>query len=310
MVQKLIRKEELKCPVCGSKEFIYNEKTAELICTKCGYVIEQVPYLGKEYRTIDSDDIEKRSRTGSAIKFSNMASSLSTEIGKTEAGNTVEDTLLIRKLKKWQQRSTSSYERNLKLAQQELKRISSFLQLPKQVEETALRLYLEAVEKGLIRGRSIENVVAACVYIACRMHDVARTIDEITNAANIHKKELGRTYKHLVQALGLKISPIDVVEYVHRFSSLLNLPPEVVATAVEIVEKAKQADITAGRGPAGVAAAAIYLACVKHGIQKTQKDIAEVAGITEVTIRNRYKEMLEKLNLKEIEQKLNSEDNW
>ncbi|BBL45267.1 transcription initiation factor IIB [Nanobdella aerobiophila] len=308
MVQKLIKKEELKCPVCGGTEFVYNEKTAELICTKCGYVMEEVPYLGKEYRTINNEDVERRSRTGSAIKFSNMASSLSTEIGRVESGE--EDYSLTRKLKKWQQRSTSSYERNLKLAQQELKRISSFLQLPKQVEETALKLYLEAVEKGLIRGRSVENVVASCVYIACRIHDVARTIDEIIKASNIHKKELGRTYKHLLQALKIKITPIEVTEYVHRFSSLLNLPPEVITTSVEIVEKAKEADITAGRGPAGVAAAAIYLACVKHGIQKTQKDIAEVAGITEVTIRNRYKEMLEKLKLKDIEAKLNSVEEW
>ncbi|MGC9132946.1 MAG: transcription initiation factor IIB [Nanopusillaceae archaeon] len=308
MVQKLIKVEELKCPVCGSTEFIYNEKTSELVCAKCGYVIEEVPYLGKEYRTINSEELEKRSRTGSAIKFSNIASSLSTEIGKVESGE--EDVALTRKLKKWQQRSTSSYERNLKLAQQELKRISSFLQLPKQVEETALKLYLEAVERGLIRGRSVETVVAACVYIACRLHDVARTIDEIIKASNIHKKELGRTYKHLLQALKIKVTPIDVTEYVHRFSSLLNLPPEVVSTAVEIVEKAKEADITAGRGPAGVAAAAIYLACVKHGIQKTQKDIAEVAGITEVTIRNRYKEILEKLNLKDIEAKLNNTEEW
>ncbi|MFP3166907.1 MAG: TFIIB-type zinc ribbon-containing protein [Candidatus Nanopusillus sp.] len=308
MVQKLIKNPELKCPVCGSTEFIYNEKTAELVCAKCGYVIEEVPYLGKEYRTINTEDAEKLSRTGSAMRYTNIPSMISTEIGKAESKD--EDLTLSRKLKKWQQRSTSSYERNLKLAQQELRRISSFLQLPKQVEETALKLYLDAVEKGLIRGRSVETVIAACTYIACRIHDVARTIDEIVKASNIHKKELGRTYKHLLQALKIKIQPIDVTEYVHRFSSLLNLPPEVISTAIDIVNKAKESDITAGRGPAGVAAAAIYLACVKHGIQKTQKDIAEVAGITEVTIRNRYKEMLEKLNLKDIEAKMNSTEEW
>ncbi len=306
MVQRIIKKENLKCPVCGSKEFIYNPKTSELVCTKCGYVIEEVPYLGKEYRIIESSDFEEKSRTGSVLKYSNIASSLSTEIKSNESD--IESVTFARKLKKWQQRSTSSYERNLKLAQQELKRLSSFLQLPKQAEETALKLYLTAVEKGLIRGRSIETVVAACVYISCRMHDVARTMDEIVKASNIHKRELGKAIKHLNQVLKIKIAPIDITEYVHRFSSILGLPAEVTATAVDIVEKAKKAGITAGRGPAGIAAAAIYLACVNHGIQKTQKEIAQVAGITEVTIRNRYKEIIEKLELKEIAEKLRSSE--
>ncbi|RDD52672.1 hypothetical protein BA065_00115 [Nanoarchaeota archaeon NZ13-N] len=307
MAQKILKDEKIKCPVCGSTEFVYNPKTSELICSKCGYVLEVVPYLGKEWRNIDEGEESERARTGSTLKYSTLASSLITEISESNS-KSLEERMLSRKLKKWQQRATSSYERNLKLAQQELKRLSSFLQLSKQVEETALKLYLTAVERGLIRGRSIEAIIAACVYIACRMHDVARTMDEIIKASGIHKKELGRTYKHLIQTLRIKILPIDVVEYVHRFSSILNLPPEVTATAVEIVEKAKQRDITAGRGPAGIAAAAIYIACVKHGISKTQKEIAEIAGITEVTIRNRYKELIDKLELKEVEEKLKREE--
>ncbi|MEM4511433.1 MAG: TFIIB-type zinc ribbon-containing protein [Nanopusillaceae archaeon] len=307
MAQKLVKDEKKVCPICGNTEFVFNPKTSELVCTKCGYVLDTVLYLGKEWRTMEEREDSERSRTGSAIRYSNIASSLITEIGESETRN-IEERMLSRKLKRWQQRSTSSYERNLKLAQQELKRLSSFLQLPRQVEETALKLYLTAVEKGLIRGRSIEAVIAACVYIACRMHDVARTMDEIVKASGIHKKELGRTYKHLIHALKIKIMPIDVVEYVHRFSSILNLPPEVTAAAVELVDKAKNLDITAGRGPSGIAAAAIYIACVKYGISKTQKEIAEVAGITEVTIRNRYKELIEKLGLKEIEEKLHKEE--
>lgn len=308
MVEK---NEERVCPVCGSKEFIYNPKTSELVCAKCGYVIENVLYTGSESRIMLEEDSEAlaKSRTGGIISYSKYASALSTEIGEIEGSS--ENYEMVKKLKKWQQKSTSSYERNLKLAQQELKRLSSFLQLPAQVEETALKLYLTAVEKGLIRGRSIETVIAACVYIACRIHDVARTMDEIVKASNIYKKELGRTYKHLLEALKIKIQPIDAIEYVHRFGSLLNLPPEVIADAVEIVNKAKEADITGGRGPAGIAAAAVYLACVKHNIMKTQKEIAEVAGITEVTIRNRYREMIEKLKLKDIAQKLaSSEEDW
>jgi len=301
---------DVKCPICGSAEFTYNQKTGELICTKCGYVIEEVLYLGREWRVLEGEDFQTKARTGHPMSYSNIASSLVTEVGKTKDLYKLpeEEREIFKRLKKWQQRATSSYERNLKLAQQESKRISSFLQLPPHVEETAMKLYLTAAERGLIRGRSIESIIAACIYIACRLHDVPRTLDEVVKASGVHKKELGRTYRHLTKSLKIKILPIDVTEYVHRFSSILNLPPEVTATAIEIIQKAKEADITAGRGPAGIAAAAIYLACVKHGIKKTQKEIAEVAGVTEVTVRNRYKEMIEKLGLHEIEEKLIEEE--
>lgn len=307
---KKIYIESLTCPVCSSHEFIYNPKTSELVCAKCGYVIEEVPYLGREWRVLEGEDFQTKARTGSPMSYSNIASSLTTEIGKAEELYQLsdEERKMFERLKKWQQRATSSYERNLKLAQQELKRLSSLLQLPPHVEETAMKLYLTAAERGLIRGRSIEAVIAACVYIACRLHDVPRTLDEVVKASGVHKKELGRTYRHLTRHLKIKILPIDVTEYVHRFSAILKLPPEVTASAIEIVQKAKDQDITAGRGPAGIAAAAIYLACVMHGIKKTQKEIAEVAGVTEVTVRNRYKELIDKLGLHEIEEKLRQEE--
>jgi len=302
--------QSVTCPVCGSHEFIYNEKTSELICAKCGYVLEEVPYLGREWRILEGEDFQTKARTGSPMSYSNIASSLSTEIGRSEDLYKLssEERRIFEKLKKWQQRAASSYERNLKLAQQELKRLSSLLQLPQHVEETAMKLYLTVTERGLIRGRSIEAVVAACVYIACRMNDVPRTLDEVVRASGVHKKELGRTYRQLTRTLKIKILPIDVTEYVHRFSTILKLPPEVTATAIEIIQKAKENDITAGRGPAGIAAAAVYLACVRHGIKKTQKEIAEIAGVTEVTVRNRYKELIDKLGLKDIEEKLKNEE--
>ncbi len=301
---------KLVCPVCGSTEFVYNPQTSELVCKKCGYVIEEVPYLGREWRILEGDDFESKARTGGPMTYSKIASSLTTEIGKAEDLYALsdEERRMFERLRKWQQRSTSSYERNIKLAQQELKRLSSLLQLPQHVEETAMKLYLTAAEKGLIRGRSIESVVAACVYVACRMHDVPRTLDEVVKASGVYKKELGRTYRHLIRNLKIKITPIDVTEYVHRFAAILNLPPEVTAKAVEIVQKAKELDLTAGRGPAGIAAAAIYLAVFMHGIKKTQKEIAEVAGVTEVTVRNRYKELIEKLGLQDLEKKKEEEE--
>ncbi len=289
----------LKCPNCGSTDLYYDPETGELICRKCGYVIETTIDVGKEWREFSLKDAETKRRAGSPTSLVKLSTGLSTEIGNIEDLYKLseEERAEFMRLKKWQQRTTSSLERNLKIAMQELKRVTSQLNLPQTVEEEAGKIYLEAAEKGLIRGRSIETVVAACVYIACRKLEIPVTFEEIAQVANVNKKELGRTYRYIIRQLKIKILPISPVEYVHRFGALLNLPPEVIAKAVEIVEKARELDLTSGRGPQGIAAAALYIAATMYGIRKTQREIAEVAGVTEVTIRNRYKELVEKLGL-------------
>jgi len=290
---------KLICPNCGSNNIIYDPDTGEYICKDCGYVLDISIDLGKEWREFTAKDMEAKRRTGSPIDLTKMGAGLSTEIGNIEDLYKLsdEDRLAFLRLRKWQQRTVSSLERNLRLAMTELKRIISQLELPEYIEKEAARLYLLAAEKGLVRGRSVETVVAACVYIACRKYEVPKTFDELAQAAGVNKKELGRTYRFLIRQLKIKIQPISPIEYVHRFGSQLGLPPEVIAKAVEILEEAKKKDLTSGRGPTGLAAAALYIATTLYGIRKTQREIAEIAGVTEVTIRNRYKELIEKLNI-------------
>jgi transcription initiation factor TFIIB len=205
------------------------------------------------------------------------------------------------RLRKWQQRISTAIERNLKLALAELKRVSSFLKLPRSVEEEASRVYTLAVQKGLVRGRSMESVVAGALYAACRRHDVPRTLDELSEASGIEKKEIGRTYRFITRELGIKILPSNPADYIARFASALNLTAETQSKSVEIIESAQDIELTSGRGPTGIAAAALYVAALIHGEKRTQREVADVAGVTEVTIRNRYKELLSELELeKEI----------
>jgi len=209
------------------------------------------------------------------------------------------------RLRKWQHRISTAIERNLKLALAELKRVSSYLKLPKSVEEEAARIYTMAVQRGLVRGRSMESVVAGSLYASCRRHEVPRTLDEISEASGIDKKEVGRTYRFITRELGIRILPSNPIDYLPRFVSALKLSAETQSKAVDILNKAREAELTSGRGPTGIAAASLYVAALMNNEKRTQREVADVAGVTEVTIRNRYKELLKELDLKDkIKKKL------
>ena len=201
------------------------------------------------------------------------------------------------RLRKWQYRISTAIERNLKLALAELKRVGSYLKLPKSVEEEAARVYTLAVQRGLVRGRSMESVVAGALYAACRRHEVPRTLDELSEASGIDKKEIGRTYRFITRELGIRILPSNPVDYLARFASSLKLNAETQSKAVDILEQAQNSELTSGRGPTGIAAASLYVAALINNEKRTQREVADVAGVTEVTIRNRYKELIRKLNL-------------
>jgi len=140
-------------------------------------------------------------------------------------------------------------------------------------------------------------VAAAAVYAACRQCNVPRTLDEITRDSRISKKEISRTYRFISRELKLKLIPTSPIAYVSRFCSDLELGGDVEEKVVEILNEAINKDLTVGKGPTGIAAAAIYMASVLCNQRKTQKEIAEVVSVTEVTIRNRYKELSENLDI-------------
>ncbi|HLC65406.1 MAG TPA: transcription initiation factor IIB [Candidatus Nanoarchaeia archaeon] len=293
-----------KCPECAGINLFWNRDKGEIICKDCGLVIEdKMVDFSQEWREFDSEGGSSKRRTGAPATYTQYDQGLGTEVGQKAdfmklAGK---DRNKFFRLRKWQYRISTAIERNLKLALAELKRVSSYLKLPKSVEEESARIYTLAVQRGLVRGRSMESVVAGALYAACRRHDVPRTLDELSEASGIEKKEIGRTYRFVTRELGVTILPSNPADYIARFSSSLKLSAETQSKAVEILERSQKAELTSGRGPTGIAAAALYVASLIHGEKRTQREVADVAGVTEVTIRNRYKELLEELDLeKEI----------
>jgi transcription initiation factor TFIIB len=290
-----------KCSDCGSINLFVNRDKGEVICKDCGLVIEdKMVEFGQEWREFEGDNSGRSARrTGAPMTYTQYDQGLGTEVGqKADLFQlSSKDRNKFFRLRKWQYRISTAIERNLKLALAELKRVASYLKLPKSVEEEAAMIYTQAVQRGLVRGRSMESVVAGALYAACRRHEVPRTLDELSEASGIEKKEIGRTYRFVTRELGISILPSNPADYIARFASSLRLTAETQSKAVEILFIAQEAELTSGRGPTGIAAAALYVAALMHGEKRTQREVADVAGVTEVTIRNRYKELLDKLNL-------------
>ncbi len=295
-----------KCPECNSKRIVRDYERGELICSSCGLIIaENIEDMGPEWRAFDAEQKEKKARGGAPIKFMRPNKGLVTEIdqynrdirgGKISPKKQAQ----LYRMRKWHKRVSiaTSMERNLVIALAELDRVASSLGLPENIKESAALLYRRAVKEELIRGRLIESVVAAVIYAICRLQGIPRTLDEISRASGIEKKEIGRAYRFLKAELKVDVPLTDPAQYVPKFATALKLGPEVQGEAVKLIKKALRKGLISGRGPTGVAAAALYIASAMHGEKKTQKEVADVAGVTEVTIRNRYRELKKELGLK------------
>ncbi|MEM2956236.1 MAG: transcription initiation factor IIB [Candidatus Pacearchaeota archaeon] len=289
-----------KCPECGSVNLIYDEQRGEISCSDCGLVIEkEMVDLGQEWRQFDEGP--KKGRGGAPLSLQKFDKGLTTNIGEVSDIYKLGEKRIKKysRLQKWQERVHTSIERNLRLAMQELRKVASFLNLPNVVKEEASRVYNFVLQRGLVRGRSMESVIAACIYAACRTYNIPRTLDEVANASDVERKEIGRTYRFITRKLTLNINPSNPKDYIARFASVLHLSPKTQNDALKILQKAEISELTSGRGPAGIAAAALYVASLLNNEKRTQREVADVAGITEVTIRNRYKELLDKLGLEE-----------
>ncbi len=276
---------------------------AEIVCMNCGFVVAaKLTDQGPEWRAFDDEQRAKRARVGAPLTFTIHDKGLSTMIDWKDRdvygkGLSPGQKAQIYRLRKWQRRIrvSDATERNLAFALSEISKISNGLSLPKNILETASLIYRKAVKERLIRGRSIQGVTAAAIYVACRQCGVARTLEEIAQASNINKKEVGRSYRFLVKELDYFIPPLKPSQYVTKFSNQLTMQGKVEEIAHKILSAAKDLKLTSGRGPTGIAAAASYIASVLTGERKTQREIAEIAQVTEVTIRNRYKELVERL---------------
>ncbi|HDI12117.1 MAG TPA: transcription initiation factor IIB [Candidatus Bathyarchaeota archaeon] len=294
-----------KCPECGSTNLIQDYDTGEIICGDCGLVLhEQEMDKGPEWRAFTQEEKESRSRVGVPTSFSVHDKGLSTAISHVDRDAfgrklPLSTRLQMWRLRKWQIRSRvhSSVDRNLAQAMAELDRLSDKVHVPSAVKERAAVIYRKALDKGLVRGRSIAAIAAAALYAACRVTKTPRTLREISEASLVDKKDVARCYRLLLRELDVRMPIADPLVYVSKIAEKTGISGKTQGLAIKILREAKKRGAAAGKDPMGLAAAALYIACLKNNEKKTQKDIAEAAGVTEVTVRNRYKTLKRQLGL-------------
>ncbi len=292
-----------KCPSCGGKKMISDETTGELCCGRCGFVItDKILDTGAEWRSFSNDE-SSRARTGAGTSLTIHDMGLSTIIGKANKDATGKPLSSgvkssIERLRTWDSRSqaNSSADRNLRQALNEMDKLKDKLALTSAVIEKAAYIYRKAMERKLVRGRSIQGLVAACIYAACRNTETPRTLDDVANGINIRRKEVARGYRLIFRELDLKMPVVDPVKGVSRIASIAELSEKCKRKAIKILNQAKKAGIVAGKDPMGIAAAALYLSCISIGETKSQKEISIASGVTEVTIRNRCAGLRKMLN--------------
>ncbi len=294
-----------KCHECGASNLVHDTDTGETICSDCGLVLyEQIINKEPEWRAFTLQEKSSRCRVGGPTSYSVHDKGLSTTISQIDRDALgrrlpLSTRLQMWRLRKWQIRSRvhSSADRNLAQAMSELDRLSDKLYMPQGTKEKAAVIYRKALDKGLVRGRSIAAIVAASLYAACRGTGTPRSLREIAEASLVNKKDVARCYRLLLRELDVKIPVADPLTYVSKIALKAEVSGVSQGKAIEILRIARHKRIATGKDPMGIAAAVLYIACLQNNEKRTQKEIADAAGVTEVTVRNRYKALQKELGL-------------
>jgi transcription initiation factor TFIIB len=294
-----------KCPNCEGRKIIQDIENGEIVCHDCGYVQKtDTMDRGQEWRAFTLQDRRDKPRAGAPMNVTIHDHGISSSIGyqnRDYAGKriTQEKQIQFYRLRKWNRRAKieSSNQRNLVKALGMLNQLGSEVNAPRSVTETAALVYRQTLSKGGTRGRTINHLVAASLYIGCRICEVSKSLTIISEAADISKKEAAKNYRYLHRLLDRDIPSINTANIISMLVNKIDTSGEVERLALEILHIASELKITSGKSPSGMAAASVYISCILMGEKVTQGSIATPARVTEVTIRNRYKELVDRLNM-------------
>jgi len=274
-----------------------DDVTGERFCGKCGYVVsEELQDSGPEWRSFSKEGGVDPTRTGAPTTLAMHDRGLATiinPVNKDSSGKPLTSAMksTIERLRTWDSRSKTheSSDRNLRQALSQLSTLKDKLSLSDNVVEKASYIYRKALAKGLVRGRSISALIAAALYAACRDTETPRTLKDVADAGNIKKKDISRCYRLMLRELELKMPVVDSIQCIARISSKLKITEKTKRYAIKVLKEVQEREESSAKDPMGIAATALYLSCIQNGVSITQRALAEAAGVTEVTIRNRYK---------------------
>jgi transcription initiation factor TFIIB len=295
----------VRCPECGSTELILDSEMGEYVCSRCGLVIEEdIQSQEAEWRAFTPQERDSRARAGTPTDYSHYDKGLSTviRVEKDASGRPLSPKVKQQmwRLRRWQTRSKvhASQSRNLMLAMSELQRLSEVLHMPSSVHDMAAIIYRKALNEGLVRGRSIGGMVAGSLYASVRFTKVPRTLKEIAEASQRTQKEIARSYSVIVRNLDMRMPVDDPTYYVTKVAEKAKVSSDVEGLAINLMNEAKRRYATTGKDPSGLAAAILYLSARMLKEKATQAQLAKAANVTEVTVRNRKRDLMKSLSLK------------
>jgi transcription initiation factor TFIIB len=278
------------CSVCRSEIVVTDHECGEVICSRCGVVVDRIESPAvQDWRSFSIDDFYRKSRTGGATSLARYNKGLLTTIGNSR--DTKEKGLNFDRIRVWDFRIQAANDRSLKQALPALEHLKVSLALPETIVEKSAYFYRKAARINLVKGRTVSSILAASVYLACRELETPRSLNEVSSASNVPRKKISRDYRLLVHTFDPKIPAIDHVRCITRIANKVGLSEKTKRVAVKIMRQVIAMQVSAGKGPMGIAATVLYIACLQAGEIKTQKELSIAAGVTEVTIRNRYSEL-------------------
>jgi transcription initiation factor TFIIB len=303
----LPKQNQALCSICKSDKIVTDPESGEIICSGCGMVIsnkiEDANHLERHVFTQGGQIEETRARTGAPASLARHDMGLATMIGKEDrdaSGQKINSSIssAMQRLRTWDLRvqlSSNPSDRNFRIAFSLLNNLKDKLGLSDTMVEKVAYIYRKAQERGFVRGRSIPAVLAAAVYVAYRDLEVPKTMKDIAAASNIRRKNIARVYRQLIFELDYKVPNPDPVKCIAKIANNTNLTEKTKRRALDIMEKVSENEISAGKDPMGLAATVLYISCIKTGENISQKEISGVAGVTEVTLRNRFKDIKNRL---------------
>lgn len=299
--------EILACSTCNTDQTaITDPESGEIVCSKCGLVISEKieDYAHQERRAYSMQEADERARTGARTSLAFHDMGLSTIIGKANkdaSGQLLNSAMCssMEKLRIWDSRIhvNSSEDRSLRRAFHHLNTLRDKLGLSDTLVEKSAYLYRKAQERGLIRGRTVDGIMTAAVYIACRETGTPKSLEDISIVSNLKRKDITRCYRRLVFDLDIKIPIVDPMKCIVKVANKLGLSEKTKHRAMNLMTYAIKMEINAGKIPMGLAATVLYASCMKTGENVSQTNIAEASGVTEVTIRNRFKDLTSRIKI-------------
>lgn len=297
---------DVKCKLdrCSVYPTVTDAERGEVVCGGCGLVLlQRLEDTSHEGASFSQEEYMTQTRTGPATSLSMYDMGLSTNIGYNidSTGNSLSSKTkaTFDRLRKWDQRSKSKpSNRSLSVAFTILSGIRAKLGIPEHVSEQAAYIYRKVIAAKLTRGRSIQSLIAASIYAACRDTNTPRTLDDIAKAGNVEKKILSRDLRTIIQELDLNLKQYDNTSFITRLSNDLGIKEKTKRDALEILKKSQEKRMSDGKNPVAQAAACLYLSCIFNNENLSQRKFSEVSGISSVTIRCRIAALRKSLNLK------------